>query len=70
MKVKVRNKIVADGLNDDTFDFTNKGVHVNAEMFNEIIEDPNTDVHIFQFFQGQDDQGQDQFLIVEVPVVE
>ncbi|MCC1485521.1 hypothetical protein [Winogradskyella immobilis] len=30
----------------------------------------NTDVHIFQFFQGQDEQGQDQFLIVEVPVVE
>jgi UPF0176 protein len=42
LKVKVRNKIVADGLNDDTFDVTNKGVHVNAEAFNELIEDPNT----------------------------
>ena len=30
----------------------------------------NTENHIFQFFQGQDDEGQDQFLIVEVPVVE
>ena len=30
LKVKVRHKIVADGLNDDSFDVTNKGVHVNA----------------------------------------
>ncbi|MCC1485519.1 oxygen-dependent tRNA uridine(34) hydroxylase TrhO [Winogradskyella immobilis] len=42
LKVKVRHKIVADGLNDDTFDVTDKGVHVNAEKFNELIEDPNT----------------------------
>src|SRR5690625_231797 len=28
LKVKVREKIVADGLNDATFDVTNKGVHV------------------------------------------
>jgi UPF0176 protein len=42
LKVKVRKKIVADGLNDATFDVTNKGVHVNAEEFNTLIEDPNT----------------------------
>jgi len=42
LKVKVRNKIVADGLQDDSFDVTNKGVHVNAEAFNTLIEDPNT----------------------------
>ena len=42
LKVKVRHKIVADGLNDDTFDVTNKGVHVGAETFNELIEDENT----------------------------
>ena len=42
LKVKVRMKILADGLNDATFDVTNKGVHVNAEKFNELIEDPNT----------------------------
>lgn len=41
LKVKVRDKIVADGLNDDTFDVTNKGVHVDAKTFNELIEDPN-----------------------------
>jgi len=42
LKVKVRDKIVADGLNDDTFDVTNKGVHVDAEKFNALIEDENT----------------------------
>ena len=42
LKVKVRNKIVADGLNDETFDVTNKGVHVNAKQFNELLSDPNT----------------------------
>ena len=42
LKVKVRNKIVADGLNDNTFDVTNKGVHVGAEKFNELIEDKKT----------------------------
>ncbi len=42
LKVKVRKKIVADGLNDSTFDVTNKGIHLNAEAFNQIIEDPNT----------------------------
>ncbi len=41
LKVKVRDKIVADGLNDDTFDVTNKGIHVEAEQFNELIDDPN-----------------------------
>lgn len=42
LKVKVRHKIVADGLSDDTFDVTNKGIHVNAKQFNELIEDPDT----------------------------
>src|SRR5210317_1738148 len=42
LKVKVRHKIVADGLNDASFDVTNIGVHLDAEKFNAIIEDPNT----------------------------
>lgn len=42
LKVKVRDKIVADGLHDDTFDVTNKGIHVDAKTFNDLIEDPNT----------------------------
>ncbi len=41
LKVKVRKKILADGLNDATFDVTNRGVYVSAEKFNELIEDPN-----------------------------
>ena len=42
LKVKVRHKILADGLNDDTFDVTNKGKHLNAEEFNALTDDPNT----------------------------
>ncbi|SHI83348.1 UPF0176 protein [Mesonia phycicola] len=42
LKVKVRSKILADGLNDKSFDVTKKGEHVNAEKFNELISDPNT----------------------------
>jgi UPF0176 protein len=34
LDIKVRNKIVADGLNDKTFDVTKKGQHLNAEAFN------------------------------------
>lgn len=42
LKVKVRDKIVADGLNDEYFDVTDKGVHVAAEKFNELLDDTNT----------------------------
>ncbi len=42
LKVKVRKKIVADGLDDDTFDVTNKGVHLTAVEFNKMLDDPNT----------------------------
>ena len=42
LKIKVRDKIVADGLNDDTFDVTNKGVHLSAAEFNEMLANPNT----------------------------
>ncbi|MBU2995922.1 rhodanese-related sulfurtransferase [Cellulophaga baltica] len=42
LKVKVRKKIVADGLDDNTFDVTKKGIHVDAKKFNELIEDPDT----------------------------
>lgn len=42
LTIKVRNKIVADGLNDDTFDVTDKGIHLKAKDFNELLEDPNT----------------------------
>lgn len=42
LKILVRKKIVADGLNDETFDVTNCGVHVGAQQFNQLTEDPNT----------------------------
>ncbi|AWA29199.1 hypothetical protein HYN48_03345 [Flavobacterium magnum] len=42
LTIKVRDKIVADGLNDDTFDATNIGIHLKAKEFNELLEDPDT----------------------------
>ena len=42
LTIKVRDKIVADGLEDDSFDVTQKGKHVNAEEFNQLLADPNT----------------------------
>jgi UPF0176 protein len=41
LKVKVRDKIVADGLDDSTFDVTKIGIHVDAEKFNELMDDPD-----------------------------
>lgn len=42
LKIKVRHKIVADGLNDETFDASKRGVHLDAEHFNKLADDPNT----------------------------
>jgi len=41
LTIKVRKKIVADGLDDNTFDVTNKGVHLSAKEFNEMLNDPD-----------------------------
>ena len=41
-KIKVRDKIVADGLEDNSFDVTDIGVHLKAKDFNDILEDENT----------------------------
>lgn len=40
--IKVRDKILADGLNDETFDVTNRGKHLKAEEFNELIDRDDT----------------------------
>ena len=48
LTIKVRPKIVADGLNDESFDVTNKGVHLKAREFNQLLEDPNTIVVDFR----------------------
>lgn len=42
LKIKVRDKIVADGIGDLAFDMRNRGKYVNAEEFNKLTEDPDT----------------------------
>ena len=44
LDIKVRSKIVADGIHDPAFDMSNKGKYVNAEQFNELTNDPSTKV--------------------------
>ncbi|MFM2267477.1 MAG: hypothetical protein RL757_918 [Bacteroidota bacterium] len=48
LKVKIRPKIVADGLEDQTFDVTQRGKHVGAKEFNELVSDPNSIVIDFR----------------------
>jgi UPF0176 protein len=40
--VRIKVKIVADGLNDASFDVTNVGNHLTAKEFNEAMQDPDT----------------------------
>lgn len=42
LDIKVRNKIVADGIHDQTFSMANKGKYVNAEEFNRLTAEPGT----------------------------
>ncbi len=42
LDIKVREKIVADGIDDPDFDMANKGKYVNAEQFNQLTGDPDT----------------------------
>jgi UPF0176 protein len=42
LTVKVKEKVVADGINDPEFDSSNTGTYLNAQSFNKAIEDPNT----------------------------
>jgi UPF0176 protein len=42
LKVKVREKIVADGINDPNFDMSKKGKYVDADSFNQLTSDPET----------------------------
>jgi UPF0176 protein len=42
LKIKVRDKILADGLSDESFDVTAKGIHLGAEEFNRLTDDPDT----------------------------
>jgi UPF0176 protein len=42
LKILVRQKIVADGLNDSSFNPSDTGKHLNAEQFNEVTNRPDT----------------------------
>ena len=39
LKIKVRSKIVADGLNDSTFDASRRGKPLSAEAYNQLTDD-------------------------------
>jgi len=41
LSIKVREKLVADGLDDDAFDVTNVGRHLNAREFHELVGSGN-----------------------------
>ncbi len=42
LKIKVRDKIVADGISDTSFDMANKGQYVTADKFNELTNKEDT----------------------------
>lgn len=42
LKIKVREKIVADGINDVSFNMNTKGKYVDAISMNELLQDENT----------------------------
>jgi UPF0176 protein len=42
LKVKVRNKIVADGIDDPNFDMSKKGNYLKANEYNELAKQPDT----------------------------
>jgi UPF0176 protein len=44
LKIKVREKIVADGIEDPAFNMENKGKYVNALEMNTLLADPETTV--------------------------
>lgn len=42
LKIKVRKKIVADGLQENEYDVTNVGTHLSPQEFQDHLKDPNT----------------------------
>ena len=65
LKIKVRDKIVADGIKDQSFDMQHRGRYVNADEFNRLTEDPDTVVidmrNHYEFEVGHFDKA------IEVP---
>ena len=42
LRIKVKEKIVADGISDPAFDMAHKGKYLDAPAFNELSADPDT----------------------------
>ena len=42
LTIKARKKILADGLDDKSFDVTKKGIHLDAKKFNHLLDDDDT----------------------------
>ena len=42
LTIKIKEKIVADGLDDKTFDVTRMGEHLDAQKFNQMLDNKNT----------------------------
>ena len=42
LTIKIKEKIVADGLDDKTFDVTRIGEHLDAQRFNQMLDNKNT----------------------------
>ena len=42
LTIKVRKKILADGMDDNSYDTSNVGKHLTAKEWNEYMDDPNT----------------------------
>ena len=42
LTIKVRHKILADGMDDNSYDVTDVGKHLTARQWNEYMEEPNT----------------------------
>ncbi len=42
LRMKVRERVVADGIDDETFNPANTGQYLKAHEVNEMIDDPNT----------------------------
>ena len=53
LTVKIRNKIVADGLEDGSFDVTNVGRHLTAKEWNEALDGGATVVDIRNHYESE-----------------
>ncbi len=53
LQIKVRNKIVADGLSDDEFDVTNVGRHLDSSKWNRAMDDGAIVVDMRNYYESE-----------------